>query len=170
MPRMLAPIVSVKHYVQQSETTIAAGAIEEIVVIDAVTVAAGAPIPASVTEGSIVKAVFLELWIAGNGTAGARQQFTITIVKKPADATSMTVGDASTLASYLNKKNILYTTQGIIGTAVSGAAPLPILKMWLKLPKGKQRFGLGDELVINFLNTSASSISRCGFETYKEYQ
>jgi len=118
-----------------------------------------------VVEGSIVKAVFIEMWLQNTGNLGA---FTVTLVKVPEFGTGPTFAQHAALFTYSNKKNILYTTQGLApDDAVQG--PVNVLRTWFKIPKGKQRFGLGDRLILSISNTSAGSLNRCGFSTYKEY-
>ncbi len=167
--RMLAPIVSVKHYVHLNTGAIAASTLLVHPIVDAVTVATAGANSQDVTEGSVVKAVHIELWCVNNGTETQTSQFDIVVEKLPTSAPDMTFAQISNLGAYPNKKNILYTTQGILGAATSGS-PLPMLKFWLLIPKGKQRFGLGDKLVVNIANFGAPTMQRCGLTTYKEYK
>jgi len=41
-------------------------------------------------------------------------------------------------------------------------------KGWIKIPKSKQRMGLGDRIVVQTFAQALDMID-CGFETYKEY-
>ncbi len=163
---MLAPIVSKKHFVPQTNTIIASGAILNVPVIEAV-IAPAVANSRSVIEGATIKAVFLEYWMRGNDSLGNASQQIFTVEKVPAGATSMTAGQSLALQSYPNKKNILFTSQGILGDLET--VPVPILRQWIKIPKGKQRFGLGDELIINFAS-GGGAFRVCGMAIYKEYQ
>ncbi len=164
---MRAPINSVKHYVQFSNATLATGASITQVLVNAVVAPATAS-TASVKEGSIIKAVFIEKWLVGDsGVDGTPSQFVLTVEKKRDAEPDMTAAQSNTLAAYPNKKNILYTTMGIITNSKNGGPTAPVLRSWIKIPKGKQRFGLGDELVVNI--AAIVTIRHCGFSTYKEY-
>jgi len=71
------------------------------------------------------------------------------------------------LGDWDNKKNILFTSQGLINDVDSSA--MNLYRGWIKIPKSKQRMGLGD-LVSWHLRTVGQSLNFCGFELYKEYQ
>ncbi len=163
---MVAPINANKHYVHLSNSQIASGAISTIVQVEAVAAPASAN-SFEVEEGSIVKAVYLEQWIYGLGASGVDTQFFMCVMKKPSDAPDLTFAQSSNLGAYPNKKNILYTTQGVIGGIDTNS--IPIIKNWLLIPKGKQRMGLGDKIV-TYITTLGAAIQRCGFATYKEYR
>ncbi len=117
-----------------------------------------------VLEGSIVKAVYIEMWLL----AGANQpgSVTVSVEKVPALADQMTFLQGATLTDYPNKKNILFTSQGVIGDANTN--PVPFMRQWFKIPKGKQRFGLGDKLVLN-IQANTEDITHCGLAVFKEY-
>ncbi len=118
-------------------------------------------------EGSIVKAVFIELWVKSNAASGSDTKFQLAIEKLPAGATAMTFAQMNTLMGYSNKKNVLFFSQGVIGDGTTQA--IPIVRQWFKIPKGKQRFGLDDKLVVT-ISSTAEVIQNCGFATYKEYK
>ncbi len=164
--RMLAPIVSKKHYVQTGLTNIAVAAILNIEIADSVLAPAAAL--NEVVEGSVVKAVFIEIWALGNSAAGNFGAFNMTIEKRGQGSPAMTNTQSLNLGSYPNKKNILYTTQGVLSTG-SVSAAIPLIRQWFAIPKGKQRMGIGDKIVLNLSNISAIGYDVCGIYTYKEY-
>ncbi len=164
---MLPPIVSVKHYVGQPKAGLSLGA--AITLEIAKTVAA--PVDTNredVSEGSLVKAVYFEYWILGNAVSGNVTQFVMTIEKSPSNAINPAFSDMLNLGGYANKKNVLYTTQGLVGNKTDGPA-IPIIRNWIKIPKGKQRMGQEDRILITFATVDVA-INFCGFATYKEYQ
>ncbi len=167
MARMLAPINTIKHYVQKSNTAVASGTRIAIPIVSAVV----APATAStdqVKEGSIIKTCFIEIWIKGTGASDATTQFNIALEKVPgAAANAMGYADMLNMGAYDNKKNILFSGQGVIG-GVGGGQSIPVMRNWYKLPKGKQRFGLGDDLVVS-VATTGQAMQVCGLATYKEY-
>ncbi len=161
------PIIqSVKHYVPQTDTAIASGARNVNVIADAV-VAPAATNVFDVEQGSIIKAVWVEMWISLDGASGSRGTFTACLEKAPL-GTFPTFTNLLNLQSYENKKNIFYTTQGIINSDIDQGT-LAILRQWFLIPKGKQRFGLGDRLILSIANTSGDNMRNCGMFTYKEY-
>ncbi len=164
--RMVAPINANKHYVQFSNANIASGALEALIAVDAVQAPATGN-ARDVEEGSIVKALYLEIWCYGLGASGTDTQFFLDVEKIPSGATTMTFAQSSNLSAYPNKKNILYTTQGVIGGIDTNSVAL--LRNWILIPKGKQRMGLGDRVVVN-VTTVGAPMQRCGFSTYKEYR
>ena len=116
-----------------------------------------------VREGAIISAVYIEMWIlAGSSQPGS---FTISLEKRIGGQPAMTFLNSATLDSYPNKKNILYTTQGLSPDA--NGNPVPIMRGWYKIPKGKQRFGLSDSLILN-MSANVEDMSHCGVFIYKE--
>ncbi len=162
---MLAPITSVKHYVQMENQGISSGARRSLNLVDAV-VAPAVSTTDEVHEGSLVKAVYIESWVKSNATAGQDTKFQLALEKVPAAADPLTFTEMNNLQAYQNKKNILYYSQGVLGDLTTGA--IPVIRQWFKIPKGKQRFGLGDRLVLAITST-AFDLNNCGFATYKEY-
>ncbi len=161
---MRAPIHSQKHYVQMSLSTVTTASEVDI---DLVVAAAIADVNQvfEVVEGAVVKAIYIELWAIGSVS---NQFFTVILQKLSSGATPATITDMAALGAYTNKKNILYTTQGLASND-GIAAPIPIMRQWFKIPKGKQRFGLGDQLVLQVASRGSDDIIFCGFATYKEY-
>ncbi len=118
-----------------------------------------------VAEGSVVKAIYIELWLQNEGSLG---ESIVTVCKDTKDGVGPNFAQLAALFTYNNKKNILFTHQGLTSNdGVSG--PVVVLRQWIKIPKGKQRMGLGDRIVLSISNTSANDLVRCGFAIYKEY-
>ncbi len=162
---MLAPINSVKHYVQIENAPIAAAAIRSIAIVDA-TAAPATATTKDVKEGSLVKAIFFELWVHSEATSGNVAKFQLAIEKVPTGAAGLTFTEMNNLQAYDNKKNILFFSQGVLGDLTTQA--MPVVRQWFAIPKGKQRMGLGDRILINITATT-SALDSCGFTTYKEY-
>jgi len=163
---MVRPTVhSVKHYVQLAITQIGFGTLEVNNIVNAVNLQL-ADQGNEVVEGSIIKAIFFELWLQNEGNLG---EFIMTITKDPEGGTGPTFAEQAALFSYTNKKNVFYTTQGLTSNdGVSG--PVNVIRGWIKIPKSKQRFGLGDKINMNISNVSSSDLVRCGIAIYKEYR
>ncbi len=150
--------------VQAQVAPVTVGAMANVSLINAVSVSDGTT-ATQVTQGAIVKAIYIELWILGD--AMSISSFTITIDKVSSGADDMSAANGFDLHNAPNKKNILYTTQGIIGDQNTNA--VPVLRQWIKIPKGKQRFGLSDKLNLNILS-NLGTLDFCGQFVYKEYK
>ncbi len=162
---MRAQVHSAKHYVQKSLTTVLAGA------VNITTIARGEEVSAvntadDVREGSILKAVYIELWLRTNDTSPG--SYVCVVEKRPGIGISIGISaaDMANLHDYENKKNILFTSQALSNDQDADA--IPVLRQWIKIPKSKQRFGLKDALVLNFFSQALDQ-NICGFMTYKEY-
>ncbi len=149
-----------KHITQDSLFTVAAAAISARQL--AITVAA----PTSkfeVREGSSISALYIEYWITGDDAVNST--CICTLEKRVAGQSAMTAAQSADLHSYPNKANVIHTFQGIIPTDIQ--TPLPVVKGWFKIPKGKQRMRLGDQWVFN-IHGQSDGVDGCGFCIYKE--
>ncbi len=163
---MLAPIVAIKHYVQMDNTSTADGAVRNLQIIQGVaqTLVVNT---ADVVEGSIVKAVYLELWFKGNAVAGTEDKFQFLLEKVSQGQDPVTFAQMNSLMGYPNKKNVFFYSQGVTGDLTTQG--IPIVRGWFAIPKGKQRFGLEDELFMS-VSTTGATANTCGFATFKEYK
>ena len=161
---MVRPMVhSTKHYVQFSISTVTGGAVVVLSVAKAVEVGAK-DLVSEVEEGSSVKAIYVELWArAGSTTPSSGQMI---IFKRQSDATNPTATEMAALGAWDNKRNIFYTTMGLFNDQDADA--IALFKGWIKIPRGKQRMGLGDDINIAVF-TPTIDLQICGFSTYKEY-
>ncbi len=164
---MAAPIVSIKHILNQEDSAIASGAVRVVPIIVAVAQLAAVATPQDVVEGSIIKAVHIEHWFKSTAASGSGCKFQLVIEKVIAGQASITFAQMNNLNLYPNKKNVLYISQGIVGDL--NTRTIPIFNDWIGIPKGKQRFGLGDEFTMTISSTNAASRS-CGIVVYKEYK
>ncbi len=161
---MKAPIHSVKHYRQMSRSTIntVTKNTESLIIgvkrQDVTT-------EEEVTEGAIVKAIFIELWVLDSANDGSN---VVVLGKNAQNEDGLTFAQCNSIFTYDNKKNILFVSQGL--TPNNGVGnPIPIMRDWYKIPKSKQRFGLGDRLNLTIAQNGPNTLEYCGFATYKEY-
>ncbi len=162
---MVRPMVhSTKHYVQNSLATIVAGAQLTLVPVESVTVANKNALH-EVEEGSSVKAIYFEQWIRSSEVSPG--SFVAVLAKVPSGAGVFTTAEMAALGTADNKKNILWTSQGLVNDQDADA--LGMMRGWYKIPKSKQRMGLGDRIVLNIFAQGAIDLVICGFTTYKEY-
>ncbi len=161
---MKAPIVSRKHIVQFTEFTVASGAVLSHVYANSVHVQ-DVNQNNEVIEGAVVKAIYLEYWYRSAVTNGA--SFVLILERVDRNAATPVFTDLTGLDNYVNKKNVLYITQGLV--AGSGDNPIPLMRGWFKIPKGKQRLGLNDQIRVTVAALGANGLTGCGFGVYKSY-
>ncbi len=163
---MVRPQVhSSKHYLQVSLTSVTGGAANHTTIIDAVALQDVNTV-SEVREGSSIKACYAEMWVkAGEATNLASTIWCL--YKAPVGVGSFTAAEMAALGTADNKKNILATGMGLINNESSQA--INIMRGWYKIPKSKQRFGLGDELIFSISANNALDLDICGFFLYKEY-
>ncbi len=161
---MKSPINSRKHVVQHTQYAIASGA--TLAFSDCIGNAVQDVNNANeVIEGAVVKAIFVEHWIlAGASSAGS---FVAIVEKAPSGVGQPSFTNMTTLDAYPNKKNILLTTQGLVGTQDTN--PIPIFRQWIKIPKGKQRIGLDDKIRIIIAAIGTEALAGCGLSVFKSY-
>ncbi len=163
---MVRPMVhSTKHFVPHPIDPIGTGLVQNVICVVAVSIQA-TDAANEVTEGNSVKACYFEMWLQNQGDLG---EFIFIIEKVQDSGSGATFAEMASLMTYTNKKNILFTSQGLTSNdGVSG--PVNIIRDWIKIPKGKQRFGFGDRLIMSIANVSANSLNRCGLSIFKEYK
>ncbi len=149
-----------------SQGTIAQAAVEDI----AIAIAAEGPstTPTGIVEGATVKAVYVELWL-GNQSSTVVGSYTVILYKNPSGATLPGAAAVAALHDWANKKNILFTSQALVPPTDGGQ--VAVMRGWYKIPKGKQRMGLGDSIRLAVRNNNATSvvINFCGLAVFKEY-
>ncbi len=149
-----------------SQFTISQAAVDTQVIV--LTQEATSTTPNTIEVGAVVKAVYIELWL-GNASATVVGSYTTILHKSPGGNAPASAANLAALHDFDNKKNILFTSQALVPPTDGGQ--VMIMKGWYKIPKGKQRFGLGDRLDLVTRNNNATSvdINGCGFAIYKEY-
>ncbi len=158
----MRPVVNTeKHYVQSSLGAVASGVIQTISI--AFAVVTPTTDATTVREGSKISAVYIEMWITSDDAAQGTA--IVTLEKRTGNMVAMTAAQSGALNAYVNKKNIFHTQMGLIPNNVD--YPMATIKGWFKIPKGKQRFGLNDVLVLN-LHGQSNGLAFCGFYTFKE--
>ncbi len=158
---MRPPINSEKHIRQIPTNEAIAGVNTILALCEAVDTPSVAQ---HVRVGAVVKAVYIEIWLSAD--SAQLGSVTATVEKLVGGNAGASFTDMATLQDYPNKKNILFTTQGL--TPDNNGNPVPFIRMWIKIPKGKQRFGLGDNLVLN-LSSNNEGLDHCGLAIFKEY-
>ncbi len=159
----MRPVIhSEKHYVQITRSTVTTVTrnFEDLILVKSLPSAVD-----EVVEGAVIKAVYIELWTLNSSNAGSE---VVTLGKYNASTSGPTFTEMNSLGTFVQKKNILFTHQGLSANDGVGN-PMNIMRAWYKIPKSKQRFGLGDSLRLSIANNGANTVEYCGFATYKEY-
>ncbi len=162
----MRPIIHSKKHIQQtSQSTVAQAVVGHITIATAIE--GSSTTPDQIEEGASVRACYVELWL-GLDSATVTGSYTVILYKDPGGLHAATTTNMAALHDYPNKKNILFTAQGLLGPDDGGM--VPVLRQWYKIPKGKQRFGLGDRLLITIRNNNlaAIDINFCGVAIFKE--
>ena len=164
----MKPIIkSVKHIAQTSLTLVPEQTILNIQIAEVVEDEPGVT-PNAIVVGSAVKALYLEYWLIGEGSQPTTATWSIEKVQNK--ALPMTHGFSQSMHIYPNKRNVFKIGQGVIGD--SNTNPIPIIREWVKIPKGKQRMAQGDSLFFNVscVGQANNGVEVCGTSLYKEYQ
>ncbi len=162
----MRPVIKTKkHIFQISQSTVAQAAITNTIFIDAQETTSVTP--QGVEEGAIVKACYVEFWVSQD-SASTVGSYTVVLYKLPGVGTTAATGDLAALHDWDNKKNIFFTAQGLLTPNDGGQ--VPVLRGWYKIPKGKQRFGLNDRMVIAIRNNNVTAVDQnfCGVCIFKE--
>jgi len=163
----LRPIIqSKKHIFQMSQATVGQALVVNNVIAQAIEGASTTPV--FINEGATVKACYVEFWVSQD-SASVVGSYTVILYKDPGGTNAVDTGQMAALHDYPNKKNILFTAQGLLTPNDGGQ--VPVVRGWYKIPKGKQRFGLADRLILAIRNNNATAIdiNFCGVALYKEY-
>ncbi len=160
---MRPPINSIKHYVQAVLTPVASGVSSSFTIANAVAKGGTRTNTNDVEEGCVIKNIYIEIWLHIDDANGT---LTGAFFKLPQGATDITNAEMTNLQSFVGKKNIFEVHMGL---GPSGGNIIPMFRGWYKVPKGKQRMGVGDIIKCKFA-FAGSAGDWCGFATYKEYE
>ncbi len=164
---MVRPVIkSTKHIVQHTQFTVASATVTGQKDVNS-RVLLSVNTADDVIEGSVVKAVFVERWLLG-AIAANHTSFVIICEKAGGAVPDITFAQMAALHNYPNKKNILWTSQGLLGDNQTNA--VPIIRDWVRIPKGKQRFGLNDQFRVSIAAIGADDLFGCGVSIYKSYE
>ncbi len=156
-------VITEKHIIQLSPTTVASGAIAITTLCRGVAVV-DKNVSLEVEVGSRVSAIYVELWVTTDDDA-IQGSVVASIEKLVATTTGQTFSQSAALFNYANKKNIFVIHQGLINKQLGVA--MPVFREWIKIPKSKQRMGLDDHIVLNVTGLT-NGVSFCGTIIYKE--
>ncbi len=161
----MRPVInSLKHIIQTTPQTTAAAAVGKITICEGVALADVTTAAEKVRAGAVVKAVYCELWITGDGTEQSSATWLFRV--RPPGEGNMSFAEANAMNAFIGKNTILQSGQGILPPNTQH--PMSIFKGWIKIPKGKQRIALGTQLEIVTSSITNGHVV-CGLFIYKEY-
>ncbi len=159
----MRPVINTeKHVVQFSLGAVASGALS-VLTLAVAKQTVGAAVATQIREGSKISAIYIEMWVSSDDSASGT--CIATLERAPGGLGNMTAADSAALDGYDNKKNILHTFMGLTPSNVQ--YPMAAIRGWFKIPKGKQRFGIEDQLRLN-LHGQSNGLAFCGFALFKE--
>ncbi len=158
----LRPINSVKNIVDSTQLGVAAATVTSVVLAGAVNDYVGGN--TEVPIGAKVSSVYL--FVQGISADSGVANFDWYIWKRPGSVTTIGPVPGATGGS-VDRKFILHEEKGIPGNALDGAYPLTF-KGVIKIPRGRQRFGEGDQLRLQLRSTDVHNF--CIKCIYKFYQ
>ncbi len=163
--RSLAVVHRIKHIVDSSATLAAATTLPVTLVkgVDA-PVLANTP---EVETGAKVHGIFLNVQVSANEASGGIPNIYMAVFKNPSGNIS-TIDPVGT-GDDPNKKAIIH--QEMIMFAPTGTQGLPrtLFKGVIVIPRGMQRFGIDDELVV-VLRAPSVNVKVCVQCIYKEFR
>ncbi len=162
----MRPVIKTKkHIFQISQGTVAQAAVANFTFIQAIE--GTSTTPQDIEEGAIVKACYVEFWVSQD-SASVVGSYTVALMKLTSGSANPTTTNMAALHDYNNKKNILFTAQGLLPPNDGGQ--VPVLRQWYKIPKGKQRFGLNDRMLLSIRNNNLTAVDQnhCGLIIFKE--
>ncbi len=164
--RMLSPINSIKNSVSALTGLVdGANTVQNIAIAtDTATTASST----SVDNGSIIKAIWIEFWINATATAAAGVTNAVELYLSKNPGNNLTMPTPGTQGSSNEKKFIIKSWKGLVGTRVEGY-PAYSWKGWVKIPKVYQRMGTDDHWQLNVLMTGVAGLI-CELFVYKWYK
>ncbi len=156
----LRPINSVKNIVDGTFLGVTAATNTDVVLAATVNDYTGGV--ADVPIGAKISSVFLFVQMISSDASVVNMDWFI--IRKPTGVALPTPGATGGNAA---RKFILHEEKGIPGNALDGAYPLTF-KGVIKIPRGRQRMGEGDQLLVRL--RGASAYNACVKCIYKFYQ
>ncbi len=163
----MRPIDRIKHVVDQSATSTAAG-----VFVITVALAKDAPVLANVTEvktGSTVNGIYMKIEVASNDIVqtGAIPNVYLIITKNPGGNLTMPAPNA--VGSSDNKRFIIHQEMVMIENTGKGGNARILFNGVIAIPKGYRRMGPNDTITANILSP-AMDLAVCFQAHYKEFR
>ncbi len=155
----LRPVNSYKHIIDSTLLGVSAGVTSTVLLATAVDDYTGSS--GTVPTGAKISSVYLFVQILPTATTENVDWY---VAKAPDTITTATVG--ATGGSPF-RKYILHEEKGIPGNANDGAYPLTF-KGVIRIPRGRQRMGEGDDIFIKLVGVGIHNICiKCIYKSYR---
>ncbi len=164
--RSLNVVHRLKHIVDNNSTVSAGVTLPTVLILgrDAPVIAA----TREVETGSKVHGIFLNVQIQGNQISSGGIPNIYMAVYKSKGGNIPTI-DPTATGSNPDKSNIIHQEMGMFQSDSVDGNPKTLFKGVIVIPKGLQRFGLDDELVMT-LRSTAINYKNCSQCIYKEFR
>ncbi len=161
----LRPIQSEKHELTWSRLGENASTVKSVTLITAV---AGEPsLATDIETGSHVKWIYIESNLNGVDNSTVVQVFHWAIYKSPSGAFS--IQDPTSYDTKFKKFFLKRGMEMLPEIPLGSGGTVQTKRIFtVKIPKHLQRFGEGDQLLLVYKSTSASSINYCGIGVFRE--
>ncbi len=175
MPRQalrLRPIHSLKHVVDLASAAVPGGVVTTFPLADA-TDSPAANTPNQVAVGATINSVYMQVETVHNsGTFVTTPRIYMIVFKNPGN--NLTAPYPASVGTSDNRRYVIHQEMLMqTGTAAeSNAFPRTMFKGVIVLPRGYRRFGVDDELSVNFALDSTettATVSVCIQAIYKEF-
>ncbi len=158
MSSSLRPINSKKVIIDSTLLSVAAGTISTVVLANAVDDFTGAP--GTCPTGAKISSVYLFVQILPTASTENVDWY---VAKSPQGIATATPGNTN-VSTF--RKYILHEEKGIPGNANDGAYPLTF-KGVIRVPKGRQRMGEGDDIFIKLVGVGVyNACIKCIYKFY----
>ncbi len=119
----------------------------------------------SVTQGCLLKAIWIEFWYYGLSAGETNDIFDAYLFKNP--GTNLTPPNPGTVGSSNEKKYVIREWRGLAGLKSLGGKPYVQQGRWFKIPKRYQRMGTDDKWTFVVRTPTTGNI--CFKAIYKWY-
>ncbi len=161
------PIMSVKKVIDASGALVS-GAVSDVPVLDVTTGAAWVDSAnTSIPIGATVSSIYLSIFVFLDGAIGATSPvIDWFFAKNPANNLTLPLPGAT--GGNENRRWVMHEEKGLAPSIDDGGTPM-VFKGVLKIPRGRQRMGVDDELIIRILSAGHPGFF-CLKCIYKFYQ
>ncbi len=121
-----------------------------------------------VVRGSHVKNMFIELWVAGDGTDLSESTVTLQFAKMLDDEVAILSNALVLLPNDQQWRNRIFLYSKGNVQYKGNAGFVPFFRGWIKIPKSHQKMTQDSNLTLS-IASSQNAVSFCGFATYKSY-
>ncbi len=165
----LRPVNSIKHVVDIA-TTVTGVLVSSIQVIKAVD-NPSLSVPNEVNTGSTVGSIYLRVEVQATDQSSTEPRLYMTVQKDPGG--NLAIVNPNAVGVSDNKKFVIHQEMVMVGSALEARIPRTMFIGVVKIPPRLKRFGVRDELSVNFQNgvgEGTADTQACIQCIYKEFR